>query len=83
MFQKMEDKIIVAVGNHPVLYDQSLFTYRDTNRRSQAWREVAETVGHTGRFISSVLPLNGQLAGRDSVFSQHAMLHKIAVTLMS
>ncbi|XP_033988582.1 uncharacterized protein LOC117484227 [Trematomus bernacchii] len=43
----MEEKIIVAVGNHPGLYDQSLFTYRDTHRRSQAWREVAETVGHT------------------------------------
>jgi len=45
---------IGKVGNHPVLYDQSLFTYRDINRRSQAWREVAETVGETGRFISSV-----------------------------
>ncbi|XP_034077651.1 uncharacterized protein LOC117549674 [Gymnodraco acuticeps] len=47
MFQKMEEKIIVAVGNHPGLYDQSMFTYRDTHRRNQAWREVAETVGHT------------------------------------
>ena len=54
----MEEKLIMAVGNHPVLYDQSLFTYRDTNRRSQAWREVAETVvGFRlfGEFISSLL----------------------------
>ena len=42
IFQNMEEKL--ALGNHPVLYDQSLFTYRDINRRSQAWREVAETV---------------------------------------
>ena len=47
---KMEEKLVVVVANHPVLYDQSLFTYRDTNRRNQAWREVAETVGETGRF---------------------------------
>ena len=79
MFQKMEDKIIVAVGNHPVLYDQSLFTYRDTNRRSQAsWREVAETV--FGEFISSVLSLNGQLAGIDSIFSQHGMQCNYIIT---
>ena len=52
----MEEKL--AVGNHPVLYDQSLFTYRDTNWRSQAWREVAETVvGFRlfGEFISILL----------------------------
>ena len=79
----MEEKIIVAVGNHPVLYDQSLFTYRDTNRRSQAWREMAETVGETGGF-SPVWGVYIQFtsfewtAGTDSIFSQHAMLHKIA-----
>ena len=28
----MEDKLIIAVGNRPILYDQSLYTYRDTNR---------------------------------------------------
>ena len=41
-----------------MLHDQSLFTYRDTNRRSQAWREVAETVvGFRlfGEFTSSLL----------------------------
>ncbi|ROL45238.1 hypothetical protein DPX16_17849 [Anabarilius grahami] len=43
----MEEKLIIAVGNHPVLYDQSLYTYLDTNRRDQAWKEVAETVGES------------------------------------
>ncbi|XP_034080376.1 transcription factor Adf-1-like [Gymnodraco acuticeps] len=43
----MEDKLIIAVANVPVLYDCTLFTYRDLNRRNQAWREVAETVGET------------------------------------
>ncbi|KAK0134395.1 hypothetical protein N1851_030052 [Merluccius polli] len=37
----MEEKLITAVGNHPILYDQSLYTYRDTNRRELAWREVS------------------------------------------
>ncbi|KAK0143112.1 Transcription factor Adf-1 [Merluccius polli] len=41
----MEDKLIVAVGNHPILYDQSLYTYRDTNLREMAWREVSLEVG--------------------------------------
>ena len=54
IFQKMEEKLIIAVGNHPVIYD---LTYRDINRRSQAWREVAETVvcfRLFGEFISSL-----------------------------
>ncbi|KAL0159475.1 hypothetical protein M9458_043200 [Cirrhinus mrigala] len=45
---KMEEKLIIAVGNHPVLYDQSLFMYRDSYRRDQAWKEVAEAVGESG-----------------------------------
>ena len=45
---KMEDKLIIAVANNPALYDQSLFSYRDLNRRAHAWREVAEAVGEAG-----------------------------------
>ena len=44
----MEDKLIIAVANNPVFYDQSLYSYRDTNRRNHAWREVAEAVGEAG-----------------------------------
>ena len=44
----MEDKLIIAVANNPALYDQSLFSYRDLNRRAHAWREVAEAVGEAG-----------------------------------
>ena len=44
----MEDKLIIAVANNPVFYDQSLFSYRDLNRRAHAWREVAEAVGEAG-----------------------------------
>ncbi|XP_034070883.1 transcription factor Adf-1-like [Gymnodraco acuticeps] len=43
----MDEVIIVAVANHPVLFDVTLFTYRDRNQRNQAWKEVAETVGET------------------------------------
>ncbi|KAL3054427.1 hypothetical protein OYC64_006709 [Pagothenia borchgrevinki] len=70
----MEEKL--AVGNHPVLYDQSLFTYRDTNRRSQAWREVAETVVgfHLfGEFISSLLVV-GRVARKKSPSFRYAHL---------
>ncbi|KAK0139800.1 Transcription factor Adf-1 [Merluccius polli] len=41
----MEDKLIIAVGNRPILYDQSLYTYRDTNRLDLVWREVSLEVG--------------------------------------
>ncbi|XP_034077832.1 uncharacterized protein LOC117549841 [Gymnodraco acuticeps] len=51
----MEDKLIIAVANVPVLYDCTLFTYRDLNRRNQAWREVAETVGETGRWRNNLV----------------------------
>ncbi|XP_034059704.1 uncharacterized protein LOC117538228 [Gymnodraco acuticeps] len=43
----MDEVIIVAVANHPVLFYVTLFTYRDRNQRNQAWKEVAETVGET------------------------------------
>ena len=46
--EQLEDKLIIAVANNPVLYDQSLFSYRDLIRRAHAWRDVAEAVGEAG-----------------------------------
>ena len=48
---KMEEKLIIAVANNPALYDQSLFSYRDLNRRAHAWREVAGSWGSWYEFM--------------------------------
>ncbi|XP_062338406.1 transcription factor Adf-1-like [Osmerus eperlanus] len=42
---KMEEKLIVCVAGYPVLYDTSLYSYRDVNIKNDAWRKVAEIVG--------------------------------------
>ena len=44
----MEDKLIIAVGSRPILYDQSMYTYRDTTLKDRAWQNVSLEVGETG-----------------------------------
>ena len=64
----MEEKLIIAVANHPVLYDQSLLTYRDTTggtRHGGRWqRQWVKLVGFRlfGDFISSLLRFNIAIA---------------------
>ncbi|XP_013887091.1 transcription factor Adf-1 [Austrofundulus limnaeus] len=43
--QAMEDKLIVAVCNTPIIYDRSSVLYRDRNKKELAWRRVSEEVG--------------------------------------
>ncbi|CAL8300659.1 unnamed protein product [Boreogadus saida] len=43
----MEDKLIIAVGSRPILYDQSMYTYRDTTLKDRAWQDVSLEVGET------------------------------------
>ncbi|CAL8319202.1 unnamed protein product [Arctogadus glacialis] len=37
----MEDKLIIAVGSRPILYDQSMYTYMDTTLKDRAWQDVS------------------------------------------
>ncbi|KAK0149366.1 Transcription factor Adf-1 [Merluccius polli] len=39
------EKLIAAVAGHPVLYDPSLFCFRDRNKKALAWAEVSRVVG--------------------------------------
>ncbi|XP_051538788.1 uncharacterized protein LOC127432047 isoform X2 [Myxocyprinus asiaticus] len=41
----MEEKLIIAVAGFPVIYDLSLFAYRDINKKNDAWTKVSEIVG--------------------------------------
>ena len=45
------EKIIVAVAAYPVLYDTSLYSYRNVNKKNDAWRKVAEAVGDPGGYF--------------------------------
>ena len=50
----MEDKLIVAVTAHPVLYDTSCLLYRDRYKKEQAWNKVSEVAGLPGKFCKYV-----------------------------
>ncbi|CAL8300676.1 unnamed protein product [Arctogadus glacialis] len=42
----MEDQnLIVAVRSRPVLYDTTMVSYRDRNKKERAWVDVAEDTG--------------------------------------
>ncbi|XP_045921420.1 uncharacterized protein LOC123980890 isoform X2 [Micropterus dolomieu] len=41
----MEDRLIVSVRGHSVLYDSSSYLYRDRAEREMAWCKVSEEVG--------------------------------------
>ncbi|KAK5610801.1 hypothetical protein CRENBAI_026175 [Crenichthys baileyi] len=47
----MEDKIIVVVCAHPIIYDTSSYHYRDRNRKDLAWRRINKEVGISGKLI--------------------------------
>ena len=46
----MEEKLIVAVCGHPVLYDTTALFYRDKVKEEEAWEKVGEEVGLPGKF---------------------------------
>ena len=46
----MEEKLITAMASFPIVYDASLSGYKDTLKRSDAWKKVAEIVGSDGGF---------------------------------
>ncbi|XP_034725477.1 uncharacterized protein LOC117943446 [Etheostoma cragini] len=41
----MEEKLIIAVAGFPIIYDMTLFAYRDKLEKNEAWDKVAEIVG--------------------------------------
>lgn len=50
----MEEKLVLAVYNHPVLYDTSLNIYRNNLQKNDAWKAIAELVGVNGGFIKNI-----------------------------
>ncbi|XP_028292528.1 uncharacterized protein LOC114455468 isoform X2 [Gouania willdenowi] len=41
----MDDKLIVAVCDHPELYNTASYWYRDRTKKDLAWRTIGEAVG--------------------------------------
>ena len=48
---KMEEKCVACVAAYPVLYDTSLYSYKDINKKYEVWRRVADVVGVPGGFL--------------------------------
>lgn len=46
------EKLIQSVSGYPVLYNASLHDYRSSERRVNAWREVAACVGLSGQCVN-------------------------------
>ena len=44
---KMSAEVLIAAG-HPVLYEPTLFQFRDRNKKALAWAEVSRVVGWSG-----------------------------------
>jgi hypothetical protein len=45
------EKLIEAVKQRPILYESNRKSYKDAERKSAAWREVAAEVGADGKLI--------------------------------
>ncbi|CAL8311169.1 unnamed protein product [Gadus morhua 'NCC'] len=45
---EVDQNLIVAVCSRPVLYDTTMVSYRDRNKKERAWVDVAEDIGVPG-----------------------------------
>ena len=45
------ETLITAVAEHPVLYESTLFAYRDQIKTADAWKKVTLVVGLPGEII--------------------------------
>ena len=45
MVARFEEKLASAVENLPVLYDKSLKEFKDSNKKKNAWQQVAQHLG--------------------------------------
>ncbi len=50
-----EEKLIIEVQNHTILFDTSHPHYKDTNRKDKAWSEIAEVLGVDGELPAKYL----------------------------
>lgn len=45
-----DERLIIEVENHPVLYDASHPFYKDNSKKDKAWEEIAKTLGFHGEY---------------------------------
>ncbi len=50
----MEEKLIIAVAGFPVIYDVSLFAYRDINKKNDGWTKVSDIVAVPGELLMCI-----------------------------
>ena len=46
----MDDRLIVAVSAHPVVYDKTLVDYKDPRKKAQIWASIGYLLDMTGEF---------------------------------
>ena len=51
----MEEKLIIAVAGFPIIYDMTLFAYRDQFKKKEAWDKIAGIVGVSGELVKCVM----------------------------
>ncbi len=50
----MEEKLIIVVAGFPVIFDVSLFAYRDINKKKDAWTKMSDIVGVPGELLMCI-----------------------------
>ena len=49
--------LIAAVTGHLVLYDPTLFHFRDRNAKALAWAEVSRVLGLSGEWVNETFEI--------------------------
>lgn len=53
--QQFDLNLIEAVKMNPVIYDRSHYNYKHFVRKAQTWKQIAETLGVSGKWNFSVV----------------------------
>ena len=45
-----DERLIIELQNHPVLFDASHPFYKDKTKKDKAWEEISKTLGFDGEY---------------------------------
>lgn len=54
MMASLDDKLLVAVSQHPVLYNHTRADYKNAEAKTKAWEEIQAELNIDERKLSSV-----------------------------
>lgn len=56
--QEFDMRLILEVEAYPFLYNKQLFEYKITNKKEQAWEDIATVLGKPGMSKTNSRPLH-------------------------